>query len=82
MQDKDYHETDSITADLNNHPTVISYRHTAKKVIQNNPTSEWVKKIICEAGADGAGVVEIDRLEIEDQKKSILTAFPRAEILA
>jgi epoxyqueuosine reductase QueG len=81
MQEEDYHETDSITVNLNNHPTVIAYRQTAKKVMQNNPTREWVKKIICEAGADDAGVVEIDSLEIEGQKKSILTAFPRAETL-
>jgi hypothetical protein len=57
MQEEDYHETDSITADLSNHPTVIAYRQTVKKVMQNNPTREWVKKIICEAGADDAGVV-------------------------
>lgn len=67
--------------DLNSHPSVIAYRQTPKKVRQENLTRKWIKNIVCEAGADDAGVVEIDRIEIEDQKQSILTAFPQAKTL-
>ncbi len=66
---------------LNSHPSVIAYRQTKMKGKQETVSKEWLKKIVCEAGADDAGVVEIDRPEIEDQRQSILAAFPRAKTL-
>lgn len=66
---------------LNNHPSVIAYRQTPKKVKPETISRQWIKQIFCDAGADDAGVVEIDRQEINGQKQSILAAFPQARTL-
>ena len=81
MENSDHNVPDISGLDLNSHPSVIAYRQAPKKVKQENLSKKWIKDIVCEAGADDAGVVEIDRLEIEEQKQSILTAFPRAKTL-
>ena len=66
---------------LNNHPSIKAYRQMAKEVQREPLSREWLKKTVCEAGADDAGVVEIDRPEIKDQRQAVLAAFPRAKTL-
>ncbi len=41
--------------------------------------ANWLRSLCIEAGADDVGFVEIDRREIEDQRKDILSAFPGAK---
>lgn len=53
-----FDEVDRNASDLNNHPTVMAHRLSPKKALSSNPSREWVKKIVCEAGADDAGAVE------------------------
>ena len=43
--------------------------------------AEWVKAVCLEAGADDAGVVEIERPELADQRAAILEAFPQTKTL-
>lgn len=66
---------------LNEHPSVIAYRNSARKQKTGVLSREWVKSILFEAGADDAGTVEIDRPEIGDQKEHILYAFKHARTL-
>ncbi|MBC8419706.1 MAG: 4Fe-4S ferredoxin, partial [Desulfobacterales bacterium] len=70
---------------LDEHPTVMRYR---EKVEEESPSvfpekldSTWLKTLALEAGADDAGLVEIDRQEIEDQRKDILEIFPKTRSL-
>lgn len=67
--------------DLNNHPSVLAYRKNSKNNVSGIVSREWIKRIVREAGADDVGVVEIDRPEIQDQRDSILYAFPKAKTL-
>jgi ferredoxin len=65
---------------LDKHPTVIRYREKVEKdgpsKFQEKHDSAWLKTVALEAGADDAGLVEIDRPEIEDQREDILKIFP------
>ncbi len=66
---------------LDQHPTVIRYREKAKlnapPTIQNNLDSKWLKSVALEAGAHDVGLVEIDRLAMEEQSEDILKIFPK-----
>ncbi|MCP4575977.1 MAG: 4Fe-4S ferredoxin [Deltaproteobacteria bacterium] len=65
---------------LDKHPTVIRYWEKIEKngpsVVQEKLDSAWLKTLALAAGADDAGLVEIDRPEIEDQREDILKIFP------
>jgi epoxyqueuosine reductase QueG len=67
--------------DLNNHPTVVTYRNRPSIKRPETVSAEWIKSIAREAGADEAGVVDIDSPLVIDQKSSILSAFPHAKTL-
>ncbi|HEX3036995.1 MAG TPA: SCP2 sterol-binding domain-containing protein [Thermodesulfobacteriota bacterium] len=68
---------------LEEHPTVKHY----KQRVTNKPTAplkldaDWLRKLCLEAGADDVGFVEIDRSEIDGDRKGILAAFPHTETL-
>lgn len=70
---------------LAEHPTVKRFSqqrpaeaaHTEASVLQ----ASWLRQQCLAAGADGVGFVGIDRPEIDDQRKDILSVFPRAKAL-
>lgn len=70
---------------LDKPPTVMRYREKVERdslsVVQEKLDSTWLKTVALEAGADDAGLVEIDRPEIEDQREDILEIFPRTRSL-
>src|SRR5262245_25850008 len=43
--------------------------------------TDWLRQVCLEAGADDAGFVELDRLEIADQREDILAVFPPTRTL-
>lgn len=53
---------------LDKPPTVMRYREKVERgslsVVQEKLDSTWLKTVALEAGADDAGLVEIDRPEI------------------
>ncbi len=67
---------------LNDHPTV-------KKIKERNDppssrlelSSDWLKALVLECGADDCGFVSIDSEMIADQKDEILKSFPSAKFL-
>ncbi len=67
--------------DLNDHPSVIAYRRATRKTKPEKVSGEWLKKIVCEAGADDVGLVDIDHPALQEWKPSILAAFPKARTL-
>lgn len=67
--------------DLNLHPSVIAYRQKPKNDPPESVSREWIKTLAIEAGADDAGVVDIDHPAVQDQKAHILAAFPSARTL-
>lgn len=66
---------------LNNHPSIVAYRQSPKKTKPETISREWIKNIVRKAGADDAGVVSINHPDVQDQKSSILAAFPQAQTL-
>ena len=65
---------------LDDHPTVIRYRENAEEdspsTVREKLDSTWLKTVALEAGADDAGLVEIDRNEIEEDREGLLEIFP------
>ncbi len=66
---------------LDNHPSVIAFRQRQQNNQPAAMTLQRLKAIVLEAGADDVGVVEVDRLSLQDQKEAILYAFPQAKTL-
>lgn len=69
---------------LEEHPTVINYRRKqagASKDADAILSAEWIKSLALEFGADDAGIVEIDRPEVDDQREDILKLFPDTKSL-
>ena len=65
---------------LADHPTVLAVRGRAPKpgaVL----SADWLRDLAIECGADDAGVVSLDRPELDDQREKIRTAFPAAKSL-
>ena len=67
--------------DLSTHPTVIAYRQRPEKGTAAGLTRQRLKEIMRAAGADDAGVVEIGRPSLQDQRQAIEEAFPAARTL-
>jgi NAD-dependent dihydropyrimidine dehydrogenase PreA subunit len=67
-------------AQLSEHPTVklVQAREAAQAVSKEPQTldSKWLRQLCLDAGADDAGMVEIDRPEIADQRSEILSLLP------
>jgi NAD-dependent dihydropyrimidine dehydrogenase PreA subunit len=72
-------------AELAQHPTVKQFQ--ARQATGNGSARpqtldrEWLRQVCLEAGADDAGLVEIDRPEIADQKTDIFWLLPKAKTL-
>ena len=87
MNDIDVYTSDlSVTmAQQAQHPTVKQFqtRQATGNGIARPETldREWLRQVCLEAGADDAGLVEIERLEIADQKTDIFWLLPKAKTL-
>ena len=72
-------------AQLSEHPTVKQFRaKEATEAGRQAPESlrrEWLRQLCLDAGADDAGFVQIDRVEIADQKAEILSLLPGTKTL-
>lgn len=70
---------------LEDHPTVKRYREKGEAIaaprVADRLDAEWLKNMVLEAGADDAGLVEINRPELSDQRADILEVFPRTRTL-
>jgi ferredoxin len=70
---------------LKQHPTVqaVRRRETPLPVLQAPPVLDagWLCALALEAGADDAGLVELDRPEVEPQREDIRTAMPHTQTL-
>jgi Fe-S-cluster-containing hydrogenase component 2 len=67
---------------LADHPTVRAYH--AKAVPAPAPVkldASWLRQLCLDCGADDAGLVEISRPALDDQRADILRAFPHAKTL-
>ncbi|AFY34694.1 SCP2 sterol-binding domain-containing protein [Calothrix sp. PCC 7507] len=69
---------------FDDHPTVKKFRE--QNVLDSTKVAslldaDWLRDLCLEAGADDVGFVEIDRLEIADQRQEILKAFPPTKTL-
>src|SRR5690242_13905076 len=70
---------------LDAHPTVVRHRTrttTEKPTTPREPlVAEWLRALCLDAGADDVGVVSIDRPELDDQRRDILSLFPATRTL-
>ncbi|MGI9533972.1 MAG: 4Fe-4S ferredoxin, partial [Thermodesulfobacteriota bacterium] len=65
---------------LEDHPTVKKFKEkssseTAEKYSEILD-SEMIKQIALECGADDAGIIQIDRPELDTQRQEIMSRFP------
>jgi Fe-S-cluster-containing hydrogenase component 2 len=69
---------------LAEHPTVRRFRE-ANRLGNAEPTkpvdAAWLRKLCLDCGADDAGLVEISRPALDDQRADILRAFPPTKTL-
>ncbi|MHB1606820.1 MAG: 4Fe-4S binding protein [Leptospirales bacterium] len=63
------------------HPTVRKFRNLTKgpPSPEGPLSSEWLRTLALESGADDVGFVPVDSSEIENQKSEILGVFPKAQ---
>src|SRR5262245_32772421 len=70
---------------LADHPTVKAfYEKAAQAPAPSAPTkldADWLRRLCREAGADDAGLVEISRPALDNQRDDILRAFPATRTL-
>src|SRR5436309_10936608 len=70
---------------LADHPTVKAfYEKAAQAPAQSAPTkldADWLRQLCLDCGADDAGLVEISRPALDDQRDDILRHFPPAKTL-
>ncbi|NOT86160.1 MAG: 4Fe-4S ferredoxin, partial [Methylococcaceae bacterium] len=69
---------------LEEHPTVKKRLESALPVAPVIPKAldaAWLKQMLLEAGADDVGFVEIHRSELDNQRETILSAFPYTKTL-
>jgi Fe-S-cluster-containing hydrogenase component 2 len=77
--------------DLEKHPTVVKIREAsggeAREARLEVPqreakvTAAWLRSLALELGADDAGVVHLDRPELDEQRADIIALFPRTRTL-
>jgi hypothetical protein len=67
---------------LDDHPTVVRYRHRAEAVPEPEAPgrldAERLRRLRLEAGADDVGFVALDRPELDDQRAELLSLYPWA----
>ena len=69
---------------IDDHPTVKWYRSQARQDMTEAPAeleTDWVKKMVCEAGADDAGIVELYRPALTDHREDLLRVFPDSKAM-
>lgn len=71
---------------LEEHPTVKRFRENAALRTDTDPADRrldaaWLRQLCLDCGADDAGVVEISRAALDDQRDDILSFFPGARTL-
>lgn len=68
---------------LAEHPTVRRFHETAasRASVPSVLNADWLRQLCLESGADDAGLVEIARPALDDQRDDILRAFPGARSL-
>ena len=68
---------------LNDHPTVKRFREQQPLPVGGPGSLDhaWLRQLCLESGADDAGLVEIGRPAIDDQRADILRVFPAARTL-
>src|ERR1041384_297117 len=68
---------------LSNHPTVRRFHASADK--RSAPPSivdaAWLRQLCLDCGADDAGLVELSRPAVDDQRADILRYFPPTKTL-
>ncbi len=71
---------------LNDHPTVRNFYAQSSPLQATSQSrkpldAEWLRQLCIACGADDAGLVEIERPALDDQRDVILKYFPRARTL-
>src|SRR2546421_12105198 len=69
---------------LAEHPTVLRFRESNRADSAEPPQpldAAWLRQLCLDCGADDAGLVEIGRPALDDQRADILRAFPSAKSL-
>src|SRR5947207_13716147 len=71
---------------LAEHPTVRRFHEShGERPVPGEPPSildaAWLRQLCLDCGADDAGLVEISRPALDDQRADILRAFPHAKTL-
>lgn len=66
---------------LDHHPTVKKVRASKPLPTVGAVSTDWVRSLCLECGADDAGVVSISRSELDDQRQDITTAYPEVKTL-
>ena len=71
---------------LEEHPTVKWFRQNAanrsgSRSVQERLDAAWLRQLCLECGADDAGIVEISRPALDDQRDDILRYFPPTRTL-
>src|SRR5437763_13983740 len=69
---------------LADHPTVRRFRETHGDCTAEPPQpldASWLRQLCLECGADDAGLVEVSRPALDDQRADILRAFPATKAL-
>jgi ferredoxin len=66
---------------LENHPTVVLARAAKRPAAPQMRSSQWLKALAREHGADDVGLVEIERPELADQLGYIRQVFPATKVL-
>lgn len=61
---------------LDEHPSVVKFRSSPPRSRPAAPDADRLRRIALDAGADDAGVVAIDRPELDDQRARILAVHP------
>ena len=67
---------------FDSHPTVIKMNDLALESTVDNPKEldrDWLKRLSIECGADDAGFVSLDSVEMDDQREEVLKSFPRGK---
>jgi ferredoxin len=71
---------------LEDHPTVKRFRENAANRTEPGPAggrldATWLRQLCLECGADDAGLVEVGRPALDDQRADILRFFPATKTL-
>ncbi len=67
---------------LEDHPTVVAVRERKRLPDAELPLdADWLRQLCLDCGADDAGLVEIDRPALNDQRADVLRFFPLAKTL-